>query len=210
MLLRGQALFALGALLVVLSTAWLSGGVPSWNGDRSYAARRFVLIVPLVAVGLAAAIEWLRSFSLRRPLAIPTAVVLALVVWNFGFMRLYHGAIFSEAAPLERAMAAQAGQLRELVEGALDAVGGPRARSLGYKAFVGEYFWDNVNPGGQIQVGGDDRRYLGRGWSQAKCRNDWPRFRWALHPESCVKFPLAEPFALRTALMVRARRRLEG
>ncbi len=209
MLLRGQTLFALGALLVVFSTAWLSGGVPSWNGDRSYAARRFVLIVPLVAVGLAAVIEWLRSFAARRPLAVPTAAVVALVVWNLGFMRLYQRGVFSEAAPFERVMAAQAGQLREIVEGALETVGGPRARSLGYKAFVGEYFWDNVNLGGQIQVGGGDARYLLRGWSQPKCRNDWPRFRWALHPESCVGFPLAEPFDLRTSLMVRSRRRFD-
>jgi hypothetical protein len=208
--LRRQTPFAAGALAVVGATAWINGGLEAWAGSRSFAARRFVLIVPLAAVGLALVAAALRRFAARHPFAVPAAVVGAMVAWNLGLMRLYQYDVFTRAAPLERLAAAQTGQLRGAIEDALSWLGGPRARSLGYKAFVGEYFYDNVNPGGLIQVGGEGEAYLARGWSRPKCRDGWPRFRWALYPEACVRFPLAEPFDLRTTVEARAPRRLEG
>src|SRR4029450_6194515 len=59
-----------GALLVWAATAWVNGSVTDWDwaaGD-AFGARRFDLVVPLLAWGLAALLRALRPALARAPL----------------------------------------------------------------------------------------------------------------------------------------------
>lgn len=201
-LLRVERAFAVGSLLVFLATAWVNGAVRDWWGSDAFGARRFDVVVPLLAVGLAWAARWTASCVTRRPWAVPVALAGIAVAWNLGFIRLHRaGAFPSGAAPIDRLAALQARQARDALERALP---GPALRAWAYEAFAGEYFYRNVNPGGLINVGAPDCPWLGDGWSRAKLREGWPHFRWAFHPRACAWFAVTEPFALRVQVQARA------
>jgi hypothetical protein len=199
--LRG---FAIAALAVLVASAWVNGGVREWTASDAFGARRFDLAVPLLAVGMLAAIEAATRVVARRPWLPATALLALAAAWNFGLMRLYRIRVFSEAAPLETVAARQVHQLRNATEAAFLRWGGPRLRNLAYDFFVGEYFYWNVNLNGAIDVGAIDNRFLGDGWSPPQRRPGWPAFRWAFHPRACVMVPLPQPALLRSFLRARA------
>lgn len=198
-----------GGLAVLGVTAWVNGGVSDWAGSDAYGARRFDLVLPLLAVGVAVTVEWAATMVARRPLLAPAALLAFLGAWNLGLTRLHTRGAFPEAAPLERVAAAEAGLLRRGVEQALGAVFGARGRNLAYRFFVGEYLYVNTLLGGTIAVGGDDARYLGPGWSGPRWHEGGPRFRWALYPRACLRIPLAGKATLKALVTARVPRRLE-
>jgi hypothetical protein len=207
--LRREALLAGAALAVVALTAWVNGGVRDWAGSDAFGARRFDLVLPWLAVGLAHVIEATARMAARRPLLVPALLAAALVAWNLGLLRLHARGTFTEAAPLADVAAGEAGLLRRGATRALGRLFGARGRSLAYRFFVGEYFYVNANLGGTIAVGGDDARWLGEGWSPPRWHEGGPRFRWALYPRACVLVPLSSPFRLDAILTARVPRRLE-
>jgi hypothetical protein len=202
--------FASGALAVLAASAWVNGGVKDWAGADAFGARRFDLVVPLLGVALAALAQGTARAVARRPWLVPAAAGAVMVLWNVGLMRLYRHSIVREAAPLDRLAAAQLFQLRKGTEDALERLGGPRARSVAYMFFVGEYFYWNANLAGTIDVGAPEGRYLVAGWSRAKRREGWPAFRWALYPRACVSIPLLDPRDVPVVVTARAPNRLPG
>jgi len=204
LMLRDAPAFAAGALLVFAATAWVNGAVRDWDwaaGD-AFGARRYDVVVPLLAAGIAMLLARAGPLLARHPLYAPAAVLAALALWNLGFIAVFRGGSYPEAAPLERVARDQARVLKAAVQGALGVVAGPRGRALAYKTLQGEYFYTAFNRGGTI-VPADplaQERYLLNGWSTRGRLAGRPDFRWALHPEACVRIPLEEPFDLRVAI----------
>jgi hypothetical protein len=207
LLLPSMRTFAGASLAVMAATAWVNGGVRDWEGNDSFAARRFDLAVPFVAWGLAALGRALTGGLRRRPWAAVAAVLGAFAIWNAGFIRIYRARELTEAAPFERLAAAQARQLYRVLDAGAARLG-PRARAFVYGFMVGEYFHYNVNPFGTIDVGAPDSPWLADGWSAPEVREGWPAFRWALYPRACVLVPLLEPRALPSFIRVRAPARI--
>ena len=205
--LRRWTALAAGGLMVLLATAWVTGAMADWWGSDAFGARRFDLVVPFMAVGLAALLDACRS----RPLLAPALVLAGLALWNVGLIRLFRNRVVVEAPALEELAGRQARQLRRLAEDALERVAGRRGRALAYKFLVGRYFYWNTNLDGTIDLSRGDPRYLSGGWSEAQNREGPPTFRWALFPQACVRFPLDRPvIPLRTVVTARAPNRLDG
>jgi hypothetical protein len=203
---RRWAALAAGGLTVLLATAWVTGAMADWWGSDAFGARRFDLVVPFLAVGLAALLDACRS----RPLAAPALVLAAMALWNVGVIRLFRDRVVVEAPALEEMAGRQARQLRRLVEDGLERVAGRRGRALAYKFFVGRFFYWNTNLDGTIDLARGDPRTLTGGWSEAQNREGPPTFRWALYPQACVRIPLDRPaIPLRTVVTARAPNRVE-
>lgn len=202
--LRRDALLHGAALLVFAATAWVNGGVYDWAGGDAFGARRFDLVVPLLALGLGVLTRDGAELLRRRPLLAPAAALLGLAAWNVGLMLLVRRGAYPQAAPLERLAGDQAGLLRRGLEGVAGALGGPPARALVYKALSAEYLYTGFNPGGRFSLGNIDDRELKGGWSTRRRKPGEPAFRWALAPESCVRAPLDAPIDLRVAVTARA------
>lgn len=202
--LRAQPLLHGGALLVFAATAWVNGGVFDWAAGDAFGARRFDLVVPLMAVGLGAFIAGSAGALARRPLMAPALLLLLLGLWNVGFILVFRQGKYPEMAPLERLARDQARSLRLASQRALGALLGPRGRALAYKYFAGEYFYTTFNRGGTIDLWNADERYLTRGWSSRSRRQEEVPFRWALYPEACVRIPLDDPFDLPVTISARA------
>jgi hypothetical protein len=194
--LRRDPLFHAGALLVFAATAWVNGGVSDWSGSDAYGARRFDLVIPLMAPGLAAVMGALCSVAARAPILLPAAALVLMGLWNVGLVLHFRHGRYSEMAPLERLAGDQARLVRRAAEAVLGAVAGPRGRAWAYRYFSGEYFYTGFNTSGTIDLWAADDRYLLRGWGNRSRRTLEPSFRWALPPEACVRLPLSQPFDL--------------
>jgi hypothetical protein len=193
---------AAGGLAVFAATAFVNGSVLRWAGDDAFGARRFDLVVPFLAFGLAVVVRWLA----RRPLAACALVLLPFAAWNLGYVTLVRRGLADPPGP-GRVAQGQAVLLGRVASSLLGAVAGERGRAFGYKAFVGEYLYYNIDLGGTIGIVDPDERLLVSGWSSPR-RNADPVFRWGFFPRSCVELPLEAPFALRMAVTARVPKRL--
>jgi hypothetical protein len=202
--LRRWGTIAAVGLAVFALTAYVNGSIGDWAGSHSFGARRFDMVLPFLAVGAATVLLWLQ----RAPLAGAAALVLLAAAWNAGLMRLAETGVVPDAAPWERVAAAQARQAGRLAEGGLGALFGEAGRALAYKARSGEYFYWNLNLSGTIDLARCDARYLAGEWSEPENREGPAAFRWALHPRSCLRFPLERPVDLRSVVTARAPGRL--
>jgi len=213
-LLRSERAFALGSLLVLVATAWVNGCVRDWAASDAFGARRFDVVLPLLAVGLGAFCQRTAAWAARHPWALPAAALAGLVLWNVEMVRLFQDRVFTRAAPLERLAPAQAsrwaGHLRWAAEGAAGGLFGTRGRAAVYRVLVGEFFYDNVAPSGTIEVGALDSPFLLEGWSAPRRREGWPGFRWAMSPAACARVPLEEPVPLHGFISARAPHGLDG
>ena len=201
LLLRDAPAFATGALLAFAVTAWVNGSVQDWDwaaGD-AFGARRYDVVVPLLAAGIAALLARAGPVLARHPLWAPATLLSALALWNLGFIAVFRAGAYPGAAPLERVARDQARVLKAAAQGVLGVVAGPRGRALAYKTLQGEYFYTAFNRGGTIVPADPSapERYLLSGWSTRGRLAGHPDFRWALYPEACVRIPLEEPFDLR-------------
>lgn len=201
---RRWGTLAVAGLCVLALTIWVNGSLVDWAGSDSFGSRRFDLVVPFLALGLASALHW----QAQRPALLPTLMAAFAILWSVGFMGLYLDREITEAAPLERLATYQARRLRRSAESAADALGGPRLRALAYKALVGEYFYWNLNPSGTIDLSNSMDRHLAGGWSEVRWEDNRPKFRWAFPPRACVSVPLERPIDLRTQIRARAPGRL--
>jgi hypothetical protein len=199
---RDWGALGLGAVAAFVLTVYVNGSVTEWVGNDAFGARRFDLVVPLAALGLASLVERHR----RAPLVLPTLCVAAAAVWNAGLIRLFRNGVIREAAPLERVAATQARQLRRTAEEMATDIANADGRAMVYKTLIGEYLYWNLNLSGTIDLASEDTRYLAGGWSPPRCDiRPWPKYRWAFFPHACVKFPLERALQdLRTTVRVRA------
>ncbi len=189
---KGERLFAGAALLAVGVAAWVNGSVlgmhgPEWAGADAFGARRFDVVFPLFAFGIAR----LLAAAQRRPLLAPATGVALLVLWNLGLARSYEAGAFPEGpAPFERVAATQAGEVRGAGRRFLGAVLGERGSALAYKMFVGEYLYYDLALDGRIDLGEDSSaRFLRGGFGNIR-RGEERRFRFALGPRSCLALPV--------------------
>jgi hypothetical protein len=176
--------------------------VRDWAGSDAFGARRYDVVVPLLAVGLGALLAGTSALLARHPLWAPAALLAALALWNVGFVTVFRTGAYPEAAPLERVARDQAHGLRRAAQAVLGAVAGSRGRALAYKALQAEYFYSAFNRGGAIAPADPaaQERYLLNGWSTRGRLPGRPDFRWALFPEACVRVPLEAPFDLRVTI----------
>jgi hypothetical protein len=205
--LRRDAPLHAGALLVCAAAAWVNGSVTDWDwaaGD-AFGARRFDLAVPLLAWGLATLLRASASWLARAPMLAPAALLALLAAWNLGLVALFREGRYPGAAPLDSVASGQALLVRDLTLAAAGRVFGPRGRALAYKHLSGEYLHD-LHPDGVVELAAEER-LLRSGWSARANRSDTPHFRWAMAPAACVLVPLADPHALRLAVLARAPRR---
>lgn len=204
--LRRQTLFYGAALGVFVATIWVNGSVPEYDyaaGD-AYGARRYSLVVPLVALGLAAFLDSYTKFARKVPLAVPAGIIAIAVAWNLGFISHFRARKYPEMAPLERLARDQVRGLRLLTQDVLGWVAGEEGRAFAYDLFSAEYFYTGFNRSGRILLRSADERYLIRGWHTPSRRIARRTFRRALYPEACVRLPLNEKFPLRIAITARA------
>lgn len=191
----GDRLWALGAFLVFAATAWVNGAVDDWAASDAFGARRYDIVLPLLAVGLAELLSVLHAVAARRPILVPAGAMALLVLWNTGFIAAFRRGVWPESAPLDSVAGEQARLLRRLSERGLGALLGTRGRAFAYEVFDARYLYTQFNPGGTIAPAGDHAAsYLLDGWAKTGRREDGPAFRWALHPAACVRVPLQAPF----------------
>ena len=195
-----------GALAVFAATVWINGSVPGfdWAAGDAFGARRYSLVVPLIAVGLGIAIEASCLVLRRAPILAPAGIVLVAVLWNLGFISHFRARKYREMAPLEQLARDQARSLRWAAQDVLGLIGGERGRAFAYEVLSAEYFYTSFNRNGRINLRSADDRYLLHGWHTPSRRIARRTFRRALYPEACVRIPLREPFPLRIAVTARA------
>jgi hypothetical protein len=207
--LRGSALLHAGALLVFAATAWVNGGVTDWAAGDAFGARRYDLVVPLAALGLASLISRTLPVVVRFPLAVPAGALLLLSVWNLGLITLFREGRYPGAVPLERVAADQSRNLRRFAEQMLGQLAGEHGRALAYRYFAGEYIDTSGEAGGTIYLATTDEARL-TGWSAPVNRKPGePGFRWALHPAGCVRLPLEASRELSLSIRMRAPRAVQ-
>ena len=210
--LRRSPLLYASSLLVFLITALVNGSVPDYDlaaGD-AFGARRFTLVVPLMALGLGAFLEAASTVLQRAPLLAPTGFLLLLFLWNVGLISHFRDRQYREMAPLEDLVADQARSLRFVSQEIFGWVAGEHGRALAYEIFSAEYFYTRFNRSGTIDLRNAGPDYLLHGWSSGSRRRAPRAFRRALYPEACVRIPLREPFDLRTVVTARAPEGLES
>jgi hypothetical protein len=215
-LVRAPLLCGLG-LLIGAAVAWTNGSVTDWDwaaGD-AFGARRFDLVVPLVAVGFGWLVHDGRRWLGRASLLVPSALLLAFGLWNVGLIALVREGRYPHAVPLERLAADQARLFRRAVQGVAGFVAGETGRALAYKALAGEYVYRDFARDGTMALADVDERFLPRGWSPPAHRRAGESnpgaaqtYRWALFPEACVSVPLERERPVAVAVLARAPRRL--
>jgi hypothetical protein len=199
-----------GALLSFAAITWVNGGVSDWAGADAFGARRYDVVVPFLALGLARAIALLAETVRRHPLLVPAFVLAILSLWNVGLVNLFRAGGYPDAAPVERLAKDQARALRRGVQDALGRLFGPRGSAFAYSVFSGEYFYvGRFNPAGTIDLARTPESELSGGWSAARRPREGPSFRWVLFPEACARIPLLEPFDFKAVVTVRAPRRIQ-
>lgn len=206
--MKGLGAYAVSALAVFGFTAFLNGSVRDWNASAAFGARRFDLVLPLLALGLAALLSRLRPMLASRPFLLPALALALAAAWNLSLIDLGRGRPAS-ALPLDDLARLQAGQARRLADASFGRLG-PRARDLVYRAFVGLFVYENYRPGGEFDLATLEPRFLKGGWSEARQWDDGAAFRYLLFPEGCIVIPLNEPFDLRGFVRARSPARIEN
>jgi len=81
-LLRRRAALALPLLVPFVLMTWVNMGVADYWGGHSFSNRRFDSLLPVFALGFAAALQWLRRLLRERPRMAVLALGAGLVSWN--------------------------------------------------------------------------------------------------------------------------------
>ena len=151
-----------------------------------------------------------RDLAARRPLVLPAFALGLLAVWNLGWLTVFRGGGYPEAAPLDRVASDQALLFRRVVTGSLGAFFGARGRAAAYDVLAGEYLFGAIGRDGSLNLAAADDRTIGSGFSPPTRREDGPAFRWALYPEACLTLPLRGDLSLTAVgLFARAPRRAQ-
>jgi hypothetical protein len=204
---RRAPLFCGAGLAVFAITAWINGSVAHWDweGGDSFGARRFDIVVPFFALGLASLLEGMARLVRRTPLLAPALFLTAFVLWNLGFISVFRQGRYSESAPFRNLVVDQARLAEEQVMRLAKRVGGERGRALAYRSLSGQYL-DTASEA-TIDLAKAEERLLLEGWSARANRLEAPTFRWAFHPEACVLIALQRSRAFSAEILARAPRR---
>jgi len=88
-LARKRPLASAALLLPLVAMTYVNSCIADWWGGGSFSNRRFDSILPMLAVGLAFAITWVRALIARRPMVAVTGIALAFIAWNALLMQQY-------------------------------------------------------------------------------------------------------------------------
>jgi hypothetical protein len=176
--LRRRLHVAAPLALALAAMTYVNACAGDWWAGASFSNRRFDSTLPMLAFGLAAALECLRRVSESRPLLAVVALLSPLVVWNVCDVVLARTGGLSRVEPVSLT-----DQVRLSAELVTRHVGSPPTWpaswvfALGrggapdkYDVVVGRYlFYRQNNLGGRIDIGervGDEM--LGEGWGAAR------------------------------------------
>jgi hypothetical protein len=178
--------FGIRALLLFILAAYVNSVVADWWGGAAYGARRFDGTIPLLVVGMAAALDLGRSWLARRPLAGVVSAFALLVVWNLTCMAAaLDGAYYlssprsfgqvgaEQARVLHRWIGYPFSYPMNLLHAARYGVAPARWDQL---AFV--FLTDPAMGYGRVDVGNNDDVYLGGGWHAVEKAPDGRTSRW--------------------------------
>jgi hypothetical protein len=173
-LLRRRAPLAWPLLPALLAMTYVNMCSGDWWAGGSFSNRRFDSLLPLLALGLAGSLEWVRRTLARHPQVAVGAALVPAVAWNIGVMtQVARG----DAASGRAAFPDLVGGTSRLVT---DLAGSPPTWPASwlfawreglpagqYDVVVGRYlFYRQNNLGGRIDVGGSDGALLGQGWGE--------------------------------------------
>ena len=210
-LLRTRRALALPLLVPAAVMTYVNMCSGDWWAGGSFSNRRFDSLLPVLALGVAASVEWLASAIARRPALVPAALALAAGALNVVILEgvRERGA---PAAPIAFADAAGAG-----AERMADAVGSPPTWPASwafawrhgvppgqYDLLVGRYlFYRQNNLQGRIDLGGPgDEPMLGEGWGAGALRDG--AMARPLHRRGRVFAPLDIPEDIEVAVRAHA------
>jgi hypothetical protein len=200
---RGLVL-PLASLATCVASAWINGGAADWAAGEAFGARRYDAVLPLLALGLAAAFGALRNLVQRRPLLVPAALVLLAAAWNAGLLALFQEQRYSGPVRVEQVAAGQARLARRAAEDVLGTLFGAAGRAFAYRALAGDYLYSPARPDGRIVLAQEDDADLSGRWSPARRGSSGPSFRWVFAPGACLTLPLDRAADLRLRFHARA------
>lgn len=203
---RGLGAYGAAGLVVFAFSTFLNGSVMDWNASAAFGGRRFDVVLPLLALGLAALFARSRQVLAKRPLILPVFGIVAAVLWNISLIDILSGKPAS-AMPLDDLAAQQVQQARRVADGTVGRLG-VGARDAVYRAFVGLATYHNYRPGGDFDLATLEPRFVRGGWSEVTAWDDGSLFRYLLHPQACIVIPLDEPFDLRGYVLARSPARI--
>jgi hypothetical protein len=200
-LLRRNPRFALPLVLLLLMGTYTNACLPEWWGDESFSNARFDSLLAVLAIGLAASIDWARAFVGRHPHLALGLLAAPLVLWNLALVEMVRRGSVPRDSTVDGPWLA--GNAAELVSG---AVGFPttwpaswifarqeRARPAQYDFLAGRYFFSTPEARDRhIALGSpEDLPLLAEGWGPIE-RDDQRSWRRALG-EARIMAPLAIP-----------------
>ena len=185
MALRRAPVVSIGGGLVFVATVILSSATPDWHGSDAFGSRKFDLMLPFFAWGLARLSESL----LKRPALVVGLGVASFGLWNVGMIRLKSEGRLDGSPSVAQIATGQVGLASGDARGLLTWALGPRGTENWYRLFVGDYIYVTSNPSGTLRLADPDSPYLALGFSEAVNGEGAPRWRWAA-PTACVKFPI--------------------
>jgi hypothetical protein len=198
------------ALAVFVLAVYVNASVEDWWGGAAFGARRFDGTVPLLVTGLAAAVDGMRRWVARRPLAAVTALLGLLVLWNVTAMAAAVAGRFGGSVPQSFGDLA-VDQARTLSRWFGHPFSYPvnllYAAREGVAPFRYDYFafpmlGDPERPYGRVDIGSHDELYLGDGWYQADTQPDGTTTRWSMATAE-VLLPLHHPAPITVQLRVK-------
>jgi len=185
MALRRAPVVSIGGGLVFVATVILGSATPDWHGSDAFGSRKFDLMLPFFAWGLARISESL----LKRPALVVGLGVASFGLWNVGMIRLKSEGRLDSSPSVARIATAQVALASDDARGLLTWAFGPKGTENWYRLFVGDYIYVTSNPSGELRLSDPDSPYLALGFSEAVNGDGAPRWRWAA-PTACVKFPI--------------------
>jgi hypothetical protein len=198
------------ALAAFCLAVYVNASVEDWWGGAAYSARRFDGVIPLLVVGLAAAVDGLRQWLTRRPLAAVTALLAALVLWNLTAMAAASAGRFGGSVPqsftdlsmeqartLNRWFGHPFSYPANLLYAIREGVAPYR-----YDTFAVPMLGDESQPYGRIDIGAKDEVFLTDGWHLPETQPDGTTFRWSMATAE-VLLPLDHAAPLVVQLRVR-------
>lgn len=200
---------------VLLMLAFLVSAVQlsttgDWWGSDSFGQRRLLGFTPVVGLGLASALEWLK----RRPLLLPAVALAALSLWTNQFEWIYNGRLLgphNQAVSLEPLVGAQVEVLYETLLEQRERLP-RRAFVLLYDVLKGVWLDEGARSlQGLVDLGAGSEpaslpQLVGDGWYPPETAAG-VSFRLSRGPRSVVVIPIRTPGAFR--LTLRARRGVE-
>ncbi|MBK5257926.1 MAG: hypothetical protein JJE39_18025 [Vicinamibacteria bacterium] len=199
--------YAVACLAILGLTAFVNGSVRDWNASAAFGARRFDLVAPPLAFGLAHLLSRSRPFLSARPLFLPAVALVMAGLWNASLIDIRKGQSQS-ALPLDDLVRLQVEQARRAADATVGRLG-QRARAIIYQGFVGLATYENYRPGGDFDLATLEQRFLRRGWSDVQGWDDGSLFRYLLYPKACITIPIGEPFDLHGFVLARSPARIK-